>query len=56
LVQQPGIKSGDPNEASLPAWPEYGLEKRATMILDFQPEVEYLPKDDIGAARQRFLG
>ena len=33
-------RTGDPNGAGLPRWPEYSAETRQTMILDGNPGVE----------------
>jgi para-nitrobenzyl esterase len=32
-------RSGDPNVKSLPAWPTYTIDTRATMLLDDKPRV-----------------
>ena len=42
-------RGGDPNGESLPAWPHYDLEKRATMIFDRHIRVENDPR---GAERE----
>jgi para-nitrobenzyl esterase len=37
-------RTGDPNHASLPNWPEYNTDTRATMIFDAQSHVENDPR------------
>jgi para-nitrobenzyl esterase len=44
-------RAGDPNTKSLPAWPRFQLEQRATMIFDTPPRVENDPR---GAERKLF--
>jgi len=46
-------RTGSPNHAGLPAWPTYGPEARATMILDSVCRVE---NDPLGAERQAWAG
>ena len=36
--------SGDPNRAGAPAWPAYGLSRRATMVFDIASRVEDDPR------------
>src|SRR5262249_37074834 len=36
-------RSGDPSVPSLPAWPRYDLDSRATMLLDTRSAVEFDP-------------
>jgi para-nitrobenzyl esterase len=42
--------NGNPNHSSLPEWPSYELEHRATMFFDRQSQVVNLPFDDIRSA------
>ena len=44
-------RSGDPNNAALPEWPQYDATRRATMILDLEPRVIDDPR---GAERALF--
>jgi para-nitrobenzyl esterase len=37
-------KTGDPNATGAPAWPQYRLDKRATMIIDADSRVEDNPR------------
>jgi para-nitrobenzyl esterase len=46
-------RRGDPNTDSLPAWPAYDAERRATMLFDVAPRVESDPK---GEARRLLSG
>ena len=39
-------RSGDPSNPKLGAWPQYTLEKRATMVFAAQPHVEDAPMDE----------
>ena len=36
-------REGDPNHPAIPNWPSYSLDKRATMVLDFECQVENDP-------------
>lgn len=36
-------RTGDPNHTSIPKWPQYTLDKRATMLLDYECGVENDP-------------
>jgi para-nitrobenzyl esterase len=44
-------RTGNPNAAGLPQWPEYRLEQRATMIFDLPPAIVNDPR---GAERRLF--
>ncbi|HKO89609.1 MAG TPA: hypothetical protein VJU61_00560, partial [Polyangiaceae bacterium] len=44
-------KTGNPNLAGLPSWPEYRLEQRATLIFDLPPVIVNDPR---GAERRLF--
>jgi para-nitrobenzyl esterase len=44
-------KTGNPNAAGLPRWPQYRLERRATLILDLPPVIADDPR---GAERRLF--
>ena len=44
-------KTGNPNVAGLPSWPEYRLEQRATLIFDLPPAIVNDPR---GAERRLF--
>jgi para-nitrobenzyl esterase len=46
-------RRGDPNHPGLPAWPQYDIERRATMRFDAQCEVL---EDPAGADRAAFSG
>jgi para-nitrobenzyl esterase len=37
-------KSGDPNAAGAPNWPQYRLDKRSTMIIDVESRIEDNPR------------
>ncbi|MET0179500.1 MAG: carboxylesterase family protein [Novosphingobium sp.] len=39
-------RTGDPNGGALPAWPQYDLQRRATMIFDRATRVEDDPRGD----------
>jgi para-nitrobenzyl esterase len=45
-------RTGNPNNAKLPQWPAFDLEKRETMILDLPPRVE----DDPRGRERKYLG
>jgi para-nitrobenzyl esterase len=40
-------KTGDPNTEGLPEWPAYDTDRRATMLLDAQPQVSDDPDGDM---------
>ena len=40
-------KTGDPNNAKIPAWPAYDADKRATMVFDNETRVENDPRSEI---------
>jgi para-nitrobenzyl esterase len=44
---------GDPNHQGLPSWPQYSDVKRATMLFDDEPRVEYAP---LGEERESWVG
>ncbi|CAN5483071.1 carboxylesterase/lipase family protein [soil metagenome] len=46
-------RTGDPTVATLPAWPRYDTDRRATMVLDLQPRVH---DDPNGAERLLWNG
>jgi para-nitrobenzyl esterase len=46
-------KTGDPNNKSIPNWPAYNTQTRATMIFNVNPEVQ---NDPYGADRQIYNG
>lgn len=39
-------RTGNPNNATLPEWPEYDAARRATMILDLPPRVVDDPRGE----------
>jgi para-nitrobenzyl esterase len=45
-------KTGDPNNAQIPAWPAYDLEQRPVMVLDATPE----RVDDARGAQRALMG
>jgi para-nitrobenzyl esterase len=47
--------SGSPGNKSLPPWPTYTQQQRATMFFDIQSRIVYLPFDDIRAAWMRIV-
>ncbi len=46
-------RTGDPNNARIPAWPVYTLDRRSTLIFDLPPRIEDDPR---GAERRLFDG
>ena len=46
-------RTGNPNHAGLPAWPEYDSADRQTMIFDVEPTVVSDPKGDVRALLSR---
>ena len=44
-------KTGDPNVAGLPSWPQYRLDRRATLIFDAPPRIQDDPR---GGERRLF--
>src|SRR5581483_3513564 len=49
------IRSGNPAIASLPTWPSYDLERRATMIFNDVPQVVDDPQGQVRALWRRVL-
>lgn len=39
-------RTGDPNARGLPRWPQYDLNKRATMMFDLPPRIQNDPRGD----------
>jgi para-nitrobenzyl esterase len=48
-------RSGNPNTPALPQWPTYGMNHRATMIFDLEPEVVIDPDRQERELLQRLL-
>jgi para-nitrobenzyl esterase len=44
-------KTGNPNHPQIPAWPQYSIDARATLIVDLPPRVEHDPR---GRERELF--
>jgi para-nitrobenzyl esterase len=47
-------RNGDPNHAGIPTWPEYDVDRRATMRFDVAPELVEDPMGEDRAAWGEF--